>query len=128
MPFGQLLRRLLVAIPAALGMAAGTSAPGAAAPSVPAEVAPAPGGPLVAPDQPVLRMPGQSLPVPVHNEATCAFCQAAIFSPCAPQATGVSIEATCLVRHERAAPQAARPHSTSHRPTRSRAPPPLRSA
>ena len=28
--------------------------------------------------------PRQSLPTPVHDEATCAFCQAAIFPPCAP--------------------------------------------
>jgi len=134
MPFGRLAYRLLVAIPAILGIAAGAGPLGAGL--VSAEQGPArqvtaasvPGAPLAAADVPTLRTPGQSLPVPVHNEATCAFCQAAIFSPCAPQPTGVSIEATCLVRHERAAPQAAQPHSTSHRPTRSRAPPPLRSA
>jgi hypothetical protein len=72
--------------------------------------------------------PRESLPTPVHNEATCAFCQAAIFPPCAPQPTSISIESTLLVRHERVAPQATQPHSTSHRPTSSRAPPPLRSA
>ena len=31
--------------------------------------------------------PRESLPQPVHDEATCAFCQAALFPPCAPQPT-----------------------------------------
>ncbi len=146
MSFERLVRRLLAAIPTVLGVAAGAGLSGTglvnarhvgtdrldtgyAAPAPPlAEAIASVTAPLAAADQPTLRTPGQSLPVPVHNEATCAFCQAAIFSPCAPQPTGISIEATCLVQHERAAPQAARPHSTSHRPTSSRAPPPLRSA
>jgi hypothetical protein len=112
MRIGRLLRLLLLALPLALGVAAGAEHP------------PIPIGNAV----PTIGTPRESLPTPVHNEATCAFCQAAIFPPCAPQPASISIESTLLVRHERAAPQAAQPHSTSHRLTSSRAPPPLRSA
>src|SRR5438093_13747963 len=31
--------------------------------------------------QPFVSGPRQTLPVPVHDEATCAFCQAAAFAP-----------------------------------------------
>lgn len=111
MRIGRLLRLLLLALPLALGVAAGAEHP------------PIP----TADSAPTIGTPRESLPTPVHNEATCAFCQAAIFPPCAPQPTSISIESTLLVRHERPTPQAAEPHSTSHRPTSSRAPPPLRS-
>ena len=109
---GRLFRLLLLALPLGVGVAAGAKPPAA--------VQPATGSTISA--------PRESLPPPVHDEATCAFCQAAIFSPCAPQPTSISIESTALVRLERPAPQAATPHSTSHRPASSRAPPPLRSA
>jgi len=112
MRIGRLLRLLLLALPLALDVAAGAEHP------------PIPIGSSV----PTIGTPRESLPTPVHNEATCAFCQAAIFPPCAPQPASISVESTLLVRHERAAPQAAQPHSTSHRLTSSRAPPPLRSA
>lgn len=112
MRLGRAFRLVLLALPLVMGLAAGSEPP-----------APLPlvGGPVISP-------PRESLPPPVHNEATCAFCQAAIFSPCAPQPTNISVESTALVCLERPAPQAATPHSTSHRPTSSRGPPPLRIA
>ena len=72
--------------------------------------------------------PRESLPPPVHDEATCAFCQAAIFPPCAPQPTTVSLDALGVVRQECAAADEATPHFTTHRLTTTRAPPTLRSA
>lgn len=71
--------------------------------------------------------PRQSLPPPVHDEATCAFCQAAIFPPCAPQPVAVSLELLGLVRGDRAPADAAAPQFSTHRRTSSRAPPTLRS-
>jgi hypothetical protein len=112
MRLGRVFRLILLALPLALGVAAGAEPPAAV--------------PLAA--GPTISTPRESLPPPVHNEATCAFCQAAIFSPCAPQPTSISIESTALIRLERPAPQAATPHSTSHRPASSRGPPPLRIA
>jgi hypothetical protein len=75
----------------------------------------------------VISAPRQSLPPPVHDEATCAFCQAAIFPPCAPQPVAVSLELLGLVRQARAPADAAAPQFTTHHRTSSRAPPPLRS-
>jgi hypothetical protein len=72
--------------------------------------------------------PRESLPQPVHDEATCAFCQAAIFPPCAPQPAGLSIRAQGLERIEQPGPDSHLPNFTSHRPASSRAPPALRSA
>jgi hypothetical protein len=115
MPLGRLLRLVLVALPALFGTAAGAS-PAHASRTGPAAAAS------------TIGTPTQSLPAPVHDEATCAFCQAAVFPPCAPQPTSIWIESTWLLQHEQVAPQAAQPHSTSHRPASSRAPPPLRSA
>ena len=112
MRLGRVFRLILLALPLALGVAAGAEPPAAV--------------PLAA--GPTISTPRESLPPPVHNEATCAFCQAAIFSPCAPQPTGISVASIALIQRERPAPQAATPHSTSHRPTSSRAPPPLRIA
>ncbi|HET7469663.1 MAG TPA: hypothetical protein VFJ81_08300 [Gemmatimonadales bacterium] len=106
-----MFRLLLLALPLAVGVAAGVEPPAAVQPVT----------------SPTISAPRESLPPPVHDEATCAFCQAAIFSPCPPQSTSISIESTALVRRERPAPQAASPHSTSHRPASSRGPPPLRS-
>jgi hypothetical protein len=74
-----------------------------------------------------LSAPRQSLPPPVHDEATCAFCQAAIFPPCAPQPVAVSLELLGLVRREQAPADAVAPQFTTHRRTSSRAPPSLRS-
>jgi len=112
MPFGRLLRLLLLALPLTLGMARGAehSRPAAADPVS------------------TISAPRESLPPPVHDEATCAFCQAAIFPPCAPQPTTVSLDALGVVRQECAAADEATPHFTTHRLTTTRAPPTLRSA
>ncbi|MEP6689373.1 MAG: hypothetical protein ABJC36_13565 [Gemmatimonadales bacterium] len=107
---GRLLRLFLLALPLVLGLAAG------------AEPRPAAGADAVA----TIGPPRQSLPTPVHNEATCAFCQAAIFPPCAPHPTDVSITASAPVREDRVAAGDRLPHFTSHRPASSRAPPTLR--
>jgi hypothetical protein len=112
MQTGRLLRLLLLALPLVVGVAAGAEPPA---------VALLASGPTISP-------PRESLPPPVHNEATCAFCQAAMFSPCAPQPTSISVESTALIRLERPTPQAATPRSTSHRQPSSRGPPPLRPA
>jgi len=104
-----LLRLLLLALPVLLGLAAGTDH-----------------RPAVADAIATIGTPRQSLPTPVHDEATCAFCQAAIFPPCAPHPTDVSIIASAVVREDHVAPADRLPHFTSHRPASSRAPPSLR--
>jgi hypothetical protein len=107
----RFLRLLLLALPIVLGLAAGAGhAP-----------------PAVSPAGSSIGAPRESLPAPVHNEATCAFCQAAIFPPCAPQPADVSLGEQELVRLERPAPDARAPHFSSRRPASSRAPPTLRS-
>jgi hypothetical protein len=111
MRIGRLLRLLFFALPLVLGGAEG------------AEHLPA----TRTDSSSTIGTPRESLPTPVHDEATCAFCQSAIFPPCAAQATGISVLSIGPVQHERATPQAVAPHSTSHRATSSRAPPPLRS-
>ncbi|MGN6391619.1 MAG: hypothetical protein ACTHM9_05145 [Gemmatimonadales bacterium] len=127
MSHGRLLRRLLIAVPAVLGMAAGAS-PAAAVEFATVPTAQADAGLLDVPAQPTIRTPGQSLPTPVHDEATCAFCQAAIFPPCAPQPTRFSIESLGLVRQDCATADAVAPQFTTHRLPTTRAPPALRSA
>jgi hypothetical protein len=107
---GRILRLLLLALPLVLGLAAGMDHPR----PLPLEVVS------------TVSAPRESLPIPVHDEATCAFCQAAIFPPCAPHPTSVSIESCGLVRRERPLFDAVTPSFTSHRATSSRAPPPLR--
>ena len=108
---GRVLRLLLLALPVVLGLAAGAGHPSPA------------GSPAVS----SVSAPRESLPSPVHNEATCAFCQAAIFPPCAPQPADVSLGEQGLVRLERPAPDTRAPHFNSRRPASSRAPPALRS-
>jgi hypothetical protein len=107
---GRLLRLFLLALPAALGLARG------------ADHRPGPVADAVA----TISAPRQSLPTPVHNEATCGFCQAAIFPPCAPHPADVSITPAAAVREDRVTPAERLPHGTSHRPASSRAPPTLR--
>ena len=111
MPPGRVLRLLLLALPIVLGLAAGADPPR----SFPLEAVS------------TISPPRESLPIPVHNEATCAFCQAAMFPPCAPHPTSVSIESVGLVRREPALVDPVAPSFTSHRAPSSRAPPPLRS-
>ena len=110
MPLGRFLRLLLLALPAVLGLAGGMDRPAAGPDAVP-----------------TISSPRESLPQPVHNEATCAFCQAAIFPPCAPQPASVSVAFERVIRLECPAPDARAPHVASHRPASSRAPPTLRS-
>lgn len=110
MPPGRVLRLLLLALPLVLGLAAGADHPRPFPLEAVSTVSP----------------PRESLPTPVHNEATCAFCQAAMFPPCAPHPTSVSIESFGLVRRERALVDPVAPSFTSHRAASSRAPPPLR--
>jgi hypothetical protein len=108
---GRFLRLLLLALSVVLGLAAGAGQP------------PPAGSPAIS----SIGAPRESLPTPVHNEATCAFCQAAIFPPCVPQPADVSLGEQELVRLERPAPDARAPHFSSRRPASSRAPPALRS-
>lgn len=107
---GRRLWLFLLALPVLLGLAEGTDRHPA----------------VVADTVATISAPRESLPAPVHNEATCAFCQAAIFPPCAPTPADVSITASELVREVRVAAGARLPHFTSHRPASSRAPPTLR--
>jgi hypothetical protein len=70
--------------------------------------------------------PRQSLPTPVHDEATCAFCQAAAFAPHTGGPTaGVPLVTGSETYHAPARDERLT-HSTSSRPPRSRAPPSLR--
>src|SRR4029078_577376 len=103
-------RLLLLAVPVLLGLATGT------------DHQPATDAAGVA----TIGTRHRSLPPPVHNEATCAFCQAAIFPPCAPHPADVSITASALVREDRVASGDRLPHFPSHRPASSRAAPSLR--
>ena len=75
---------------------------------------------------PHISAPTQSLPTPVHDEATCAFCQAAIFPPCAPATVSVPAGLLGMVREDLVSIDAQVPHSTAHRLAESRAPPALR--
>ena len=115
MPFDRFLRLLLLLVlPASsLGVAAG--------------------GPRLQPEVlvsqavgPRISAPTQSLPTPVHDEATCAFCQAAIFPPCAPATVSVPAGLLGMVREDLVSIDAQVPHSTAHRLAESRAPPALR--
>jgi hypothetical protein len=111
MPPGRSLRLLLLALAVFLGLAAGMDhAPPAGRPQTVSTIS----------------APRESLPAPVHDEATCAFCQAAIFPPCAPQPADVSVAERGEVRRERPAPDARVPRTMADRPASSRAPPPLR--
>ena len=107
-----LLRLLLLALPVLLGLAAGMDHRPVASTNANSVA--------------TIGTPRQSLPTPVHDEATCAFCQAAIFPPCAPHPADVSIAASAIVREEGVAAADRLPHFTSHRPASSRAPPGLR--
>ncbi len=75
---------------------------------------------------PVISPPTQSLPLPVHDEATCAFCQAAIFSPCPPTAAPVPTAFLGTVPDPVVSPDARMPHTGTRRLRDSRAPPALR--
>lgn len=114
---GRLLRLLLVVLlPATLGLAGGGPH---WARSVAAPIPFGATGPRIGP-------PTQSLPTPVHDEATCAFCQAAIFPPCKPAAVRIPEAALGMVREDLVSPDAQIPHTEARRLADSRAPPTLR--
>jgi hypothetical protein len=67
----------------------------------------------------------ESLPPPVHDEATCAFCQAALFPPCVGHAPAILPEISARVCRIVLTPDEQILHVVSHRPVSSRAPPTL---
>jgi hypothetical protein len=111
---GRVFRSLLLFfLPVSLGLVGRQAhAPADAAPAVVAA--------------PVISPPTQSLPTPVHDEATCAFCQAAIFSPCPPTAAPVPDATLGTVHDPVVSPDARMPHVSMRRLAESRAPPALR--
>jgi hypothetical protein len=71
--------------------------------------------------------PRESLPLPIHDEATCAFCQAAAFAPhSSAPATSLAVAAGDEQRVH-LTQDTELTHSGSVRPPRSRAPPVFRS-
>ena len=76
--------------------------------------------------QSIISAPRQSLPLPVHDEATCAFCQAAAFAPHGAAGTGTLHFTLGAERREILSCDERLTHSGSTRPPRSRAPPVLR--
>jgi hypothetical protein len=111
MPLGRGFRLLVLALAVILGRAEGLGhrVPGA----------------LPEPT-PIISAPRESLPAPLHNEATCAFCQAALFPPCAPVPPEIWVGLQGLTCRAVPAPDARAPHISTHRTTSSRAPPALR--
>jgi len=75
----------------------------------------------------VVSTPQESLPAPVHDEATCAFCQAAVFAPHAGQPVGSLTLDDGNGRLVQLAHDDSPAFSASASPARSRAPPILRS-
>jgi hypothetical protein len=75
----------------------------------------------------VISSPRESLPVPVHDEATCAFCQAAAFAPHASQPVGTLALDAGDEQLVQLAHDDSPAFSASASPARSRAPPILRS-
>ena len=71
--------------------------------------------------------PQESLPVPVHDEATCAFCQAAAFAPHAGQPVSTLTLGAGNERLAQLAHDDSPAFSASTSPARPRAPPILRS-
>jgi hypothetical protein len=107
---GRLLLLLLTAIPGLLGAA--SRMPDHPPPSS------APG--------PSISSPRESLPAPKHNEATCPFCQAALFPPCAPTSAAVLLAPAASIRQAVPVPDTRVRHVVTARPPSSRAPPTLR--
>jgi hypothetical protein len=107
MRLGRSLRFLMLAVLLALGLAGGAERPAGA---------PADAGSVVS-------TPSQSIPGPVHDEATCAFCQAATFPPCSSRPAGVGLDTQRAVRHEPPRPEPRLPRLTARGTVSSRAPP-----
>ena len=82
---------------------------------------------LTAPSTVFISSPRESLPAPVHDEATCAFCQAAAFAPHASQPVGALALDAGDEQLVQLAHDDSPAFSASARPARSRAPPILRS-
>jgi hypothetical protein len=70
--------------------------------------------------------PRQSIPAPVHDEATCAFCQAAAFAPHASSPGCALFDAPAAERHECVSSNDRLTFVGSLRPPSTRAPPALR--
>src|SRR5712691_4437978 len=109
---GRVLLLLLTAIPGQLG-AAGQH------PGQP----PASSAPVAS-----ISSPRERLPAPEHNEATCPFCQAALFPPCTPTSTAVFLAPADLIRLAAPVPDTRVRHVVTARRPSSRAPPTLRFA
>ncbi|MGH2707987.1 MAG: hypothetical protein ACRDJK_06795 [Actinomycetota bacterium] len=107
------LSQLLVALPLVAGLAGGAAA-------VPAENG---AGQAVATPSIGERRP--SLPMPVHDEATCAFCQAAIFPLHIGSSTAAVPTVPEALEGENLSSDARIGHCTASRPPSSRAPPTL---
>jgi hypothetical protein len=75
--------------------------------------------------QSLLSTPRQSLPTPVHDEATCAFCQAAAFAPHSPGNAAAPVLALGPERREVLSQSYQVIRAGSARPPRSRGPPVL---
>ena len=83
--------------------------------------------PVVAPVPAVfISGPRQSIPTPVHDEATCAFCQAAAFAPYASSPACGLPEAFGTESRELVSRDERLPHVASSRPPSTRAPPTFR--
>jgi hypothetical protein len=72
--------------------------------------------------------PRQSIPQPVHNEATCAFCQAVAFTPYVAQGSNRLPERLAVESPEHLSSDDRLVHSGLSAPPNSRAPPLLRAA
>jgi hypothetical protein len=95
--------------------------PLAGAPSAPAAQLAGPSGS----HQPLISGPRQSLPLPVHDEATCAFCQAAAFAPHNPGNAAAPVLALGPERRETLSHNYQIIRAASARQPRSRGPPAL---
>ena len=81
--------------------------------------------PSASQQQSLISAPRQSLPLPVHDEATCAFCQAAAFAPHNPGNAAAPVLALGPERRETLSQNHQVTRAGSARPPRSRGPPAL---
>lgn len=80
---------------------------------------------LKSPSPSFINAPRETLPLPVHDEATCAFCQAAAFAPHAGHAGAVLPIVWGTEHHTVLSHDDRLTHAGSARPPRSRGPPTL---
>jgi hypothetical protein len=85
----------------------------------------APEPPASTDQQSFISGPRQSLPLPVHDEATCAFCQAAAFAPHNPGNAAAPVLTIGPERREVLSQDHQVTCANTARPPRSRAPPVL---